>query len=176
MAMYDDEFQEREDDSSYENPRPRRAKKGLPVFCMVVFIIDLVFCVLRIGFVALGLINYQNLEGPLLESAMFELITGAAIVLFGIAGNGLMLAKQAWAVALGWLNLGATLGSIGVGIWQASIFLDEMAQNGGEAERIGGYIGAGFSILVRVGIIFTYLFALLKYSSWSARREPETAW
>jgi hypothetical protein len=143
---------------------------------MIVFIIDLIFCVLRIGFVVLGLIGYQNLDGPLLDSAPYELITGAAIVLFGISGNGLMLAKQTWAVALGWLALAATLGSIGVGIWQASIMLDFFAQNGNEAERIGGYIGAGFSILVRVEIIFTYLFALLKYSSWSARREPETSW
>jgi hypothetical protein len=176
--MYDDELQEREYDSGYEDSLRRRTAR-LPKYCMIVFIIDLVFCVIRIAIVGMGFVGYQILKeqgSPLFASVPYEIIIGAAIVLFGIAGNGLMLAKKTWAVALGWLTLASTLGSSGVGIWQTSIILDNLAQNGAEAELIGAYIGAGFTILLRAGIVFAYLFALLKFSGWSQRQQTETTW
>lgn len=172
MSLYDDDS--RNDDYSEDYPIARRRSAKLPTFCLVMFIIDLIFCCLRVLFVILGVVGYQMLKqqgDPMADTALYEIVTGGLIVLFGIPANGLMLAKQKWAVFLGWLTLVVTFASIAVGIWQASVMMDGIAANGNEAEQVGGYIGAGFSIIVRLGIVICYAIALLKFSSWSGEQE-----
>ena len=65
-----------------------------PVFAKVMFIIDLVFSILRAPVVLLSVIGYQQLvkeQSPLVAAVAAEIVSGAILVLLGVTTNFLLL-------------------------------------------------------------------------------------
>jgi hypothetical protein len=156
-------------------PYPPKRASALPTFCFVIFILDLVFCGLRIPLVALSMVGAQMAQNdPMVaRTGSMEILTGAAIALFGISAGVAFLCKQKWGAILGWLTCLATLASIGVGVWQASYMIDKFPAN--SPQRIGAVVGGGISCLVRLALLGLYAFAIVKFVTFAgSRREPAT--
>lgn len=142
-----------------------------PTFAKVMFIIDLVLCSIRLLLVLIGIVGAVGLieqNDPLAPTVLFELATGAGIVLFGIPGNILLLLRKPWAVALGWLALVSTVASLGVGVWQLEIILDRVPPGG--PERAVAAVAAVVTVLARLFLIALYGAALWLFSSWAKRQ------
>lgn len=144
--------------------------RPMPVFCLVVFIIDLVLLGLRAMLVLLGFVGLQAAAGnPMVrETGVAEIATGAAMVLLGVSANVAMLARQSWGVYLAYLKVLATLGSCGVGIWQLTIMLQQFPE--GSAERVGAMVGAAIAMMFRVALVVVYVTAVIMFSKWAAER------
>jgi len=164
-----DTFDPDETDRRYgDGPLERPA---FPVFCTVILSIDIFLCLIRLVFVGLGVVGYMALKeqgGGLALTAPFEIAAGAGIVVFGLSGDLFLLLKQKWALGLAGLALLSTVASMGVGIWQLIVLYQPMA--GGDAAQQAGYlVGAGFMLLVRLGIVVAYAIALWMFSKWASR-------
>ena len=156
--------------------QPSGYTPDVPGFCKVMFIVSLVFCFLRAIIVALGFVGMGMLpkDDPAMKMAFFEIGTGLGMVLCGVPGNALLLAKNQIGVFLGWGLVAFTVGSILTGI--ITVFM--MAGNpagpkappGAEtAQFVGMMIGGGISVLIRVGIIAAYGAALIQFQNWYSR-------
>lgn len=151
--------------SMYPPPAPRR---GLPVLCLAVFIMDLVFCVIRVPLVGFGIVGLQMAPNDpmVVQTGIFEVLAGVGIVVCGIPGNIAMLAKQKWGVVLGWATVAATIASVCVGLWQMTFFLEQHAP--GTLEYVGAIMGGVIVLGLRLSLLGLYVAALL----WFARWEP----
>ena len=162
---------------SYATYAPQmHAPAKLPTFCLVMFILGLVFAVLRVPLVIMGAFTWFALQPnaenqALFTSVPFEVLTGAAISLFGIPGNIGMLLKQRWGVVLGFLTVAASLASLGVALWQLSLMFQVTDD---PAERAGFVGGAAVTLLIRITIIGLYALAILKLSQWLRSQQPAT--
>jgi len=146
----------------------------VPGFCTVMFIVSLIFCLLRGAIVAFGFIGIGMLppDHPAMKTAVLEIGTGLGMVLCGVPANALLLFKNQIGFYLGWGLIAFTIGSILTGI--ASIFLSGGNIGGAEppppgmenAQLIGMIIGGSISVIIRVIIIVAYAVALLKFQSW----------
>ncbi|MGI8981001.1 MAG: hypothetical protein ACR2FY_17370 [Pirellulaceae bacterium] len=158
--------------------QPAGYTPGMPGFCKAMFIVSLVFCFLRAAIVALGFVGMGMLpaDDPAMKMAYFEIGTGLGMVLCGVPGNALLLAKNQIGVFLGWGLVAFTVGSILTGL--ATVFM--MGNNpaamgpppppGAEnAQFIGMMIGGAIAVLVRVGIIVAYGAALIQFQNWYAQ-------
>jgi len=146
------------------------ASVKLPVFCKVMFIISLVFCCLRVPLAMLSVLGYfvlQQRNDPLLPTALFEIVTGAGIALFGIPANGFMLARKPWALLLGYSTVAVTVGSVFVGIWQLSIMSGQ--HPAGSPEQMILIVGSLLGVVLRLAILGLYVAALVKFSAWARR-------
>lgn len=147
-----------------------RAPEGLPGFAKTMFIIDLIFCCLRVPMVMLAFVGYATLQqrnDPLLPTVMGEIAAGIGIALFGIPANILALLRVRMAVWLAALSLIATSGSIAVGIWQGTFKIEEFPA--GSPQRMGAVVGMAFAIIVRVGLAGAYLGAVVQFANWVKR-------
>lgn len=147
---------------------PASESRRYPVFAKVMFIFDLVVSILRAPLVPLSAIGYLELaktQDPLLPTVAAEIVSGAILVLLGVATNVLLLLRKAWAVALGYFLLLATCGSLAVGFWQLSYRWEDFLP--GSPERIGAVIGAGFTICLRLGVMAAYFVALRQFATWA---------
>ncbi len=161
---------------------PGRPPPALPVFCLVMFIIDLAFSIIRAPMVAMSIAGlYMAAEG-LVDDAMTrmvtqtglgEVLTGAAIVLFGVPANIGLLCKQRWAMILAWAAVAATVGSIAVGFWQLTFMVEQFPA--GSPERVGATIGGAFTGLFRVALLGLYAAALVVFARWLVSRENSRA-
>ena len=150
---------------------PGQPNAGLPIFAKVMFIIDLVFCGLRIPIVLIGIVGYGSLlqaKDPLLPTALGEIVSGLGIALFGIAGDVLALLRKPWAVWLCCLALLSTFASLGVALWQVTIQGSNFPA--GSPQRMGFYIGVGFVLIIRLTIIALYSAALVQFANWGRRQ------
>ncbi len=144
--------------------------RSLPVFCTIVFVIDLVLCSLRTLLVLIAIPGYMLLKQdhhPLAPTAIFEILAGAGIVLSGIPANIGLLLRRSWGVPLAYASAAATLLSIIVGAWQANITLNQFQP--GSAELIGGLIGGGAMLAVRLGILGLFVMAVALFAAWKKR-------
>ena len=152
-----------------------RDPNRLPVYCLVLFIMDLAFSLLRAPLVVMSVVGlYMMARGPadhdmsrmVAQTGLGEVLTGAAIVLCGVPANIALLCKQGWAVVLAWVAVVATLGSIAVGMWQLSFMVQQFPE--GSAERIGAIMGGIFTGGFRVALLGLYAAALVVFTMWSA--------
>jgi hypothetical protein len=100
------------------------SRRRLPGFCTTVFIVELVFCLLRLALVGYSLFIYLNAPDILPQfqlTAIFEIGTGSGIAVFGIGGMVLLLARSSLGVAFGYLDAVCTVASVIVGWWQLTI-------------------------------------------------------
>lgn len=147
--------------------------KQLPTFCTVMFIIDLVLMVFRIAMVMLGFVGYFMLKerdpnNPMFQTAMFEILTGIAMVITGLPANVGRLMKQRWGVFAAYLACLATIASMIVGFWQLSVTV-QAAPLG--PDRAAVLVGAVFAVVVRLAILGAYFAAVYMFSSW--KNDPQ---
>ena len=151
-----------------QRPRTPARASQLPMFSMVVLIIDLVFRFLRVVLVLFSVIGIWALgtANPLFFWGVLEIVTGGAMVIFGILGDSLVLAKKRIGLSLCWIALIATVANLIVGLCEIPLQMDAQMQNGqigpeqAQAVKIGMLIGGGVVGLLRLGLIIGYGVAL----------------
>lgn len=146
--------------------RFRSHAASMPTIVTVMAILSLIFCLIRIPLVAMGIMGYSELAAlghPMAMAAPWEILTGIGMVICGILGNILLLAKKRAGVAIGWGLMGCTIGSIAVGLWEASIMLGQFPD--GSPQKVGGYIGAAITLVIRLALVVLYIIALNKASA-----------
>jgi len=149
------------------DPREQR----LPGFVTGYMITDLVLCSLRALAVLMGIVGYlaiqqnANIPGvpkpdsPLAQTAIFEILTGLGIVVFGFAANIMILRKNPSGIVFGYLALLATVASMAVGIWQSSVMAEDAAPPG-SPEAAAVVVGVVLAIVFRVVLAVLYFVAL----------------
>jgi hypothetical protein len=107
-------------------------------------------------------------DNILYASALWEVITGLGIALFGVPGNILLLCRKRWAVGVCYLATLFALGSVGVGLWQLTLMLESVPPDA--AERVPMMVGGAIMAFIRVAILLMYIWALVMVTS--SAREP----
>jgi hypothetical protein len=155
----------------------------VPGFCTVMFIVSLIFCLLRAAIVALGFIGMGVLKAddPAMKTAVLEIGTGLGMVLCGVPGNALLLFKNQVGFYLGWGLIAFTIANMFSGI--ATILFSGGNIGGGappppgmeNAQLVGMIIGGSISIIIRGSILVAYAAALLKFQSWHLQHGQQRA-
>jgi hypothetical protein len=176
----------------FGNPNPYQAPQGqwgpspgpwgpstgyppdVPGFCTVMFIVSLIFCLLRAAIVALGFIGMGMLKAddPALKTAVLEIGSGLGMVLCGVPGNALLLFKNQVGFYLGWGLIAFTIANMLSAI--ATIMVSGGNIGGGppppagmeNAHLVGMIIGGSCSLIIRCSILVAYAAALLKFQGW----------
>ncbi|MBN1552724.1 hypothetical protein JW979_14720 [bacterium] len=140
-----------------------QARKEYPLFSKIIFSIDIGLSSLRLPLAFLSIIGYMAMEAndPIRGTAVFEIITGFLIFAAGLTANILCLLRKYIGITLGYINVGVTILSMIVGIWQITIMHD--AVRPGSAESFGFLIGVIASITIRLGILGLYIAALILF-------------
>ena len=128
-------------------------------FIMTMVIMDLVFCTLRLLAAAMSMIGATMLpaNNPLLQSVPFEIATSLGVAVCGLTGNTLILLKKKLGVAISVGTVLFTVGSIGVGAWQAMLLCPAKLNT---PEGVGHVIGVAFALIVRTILLVLYGIAL----------------
>jgi hypothetical protein len=168
---------------SYVDPAPPTGPGAAPVtpvptFSKVLFIIDLIFCILRIPmvlFAVLGLIalrSGQGIDMPYSETVVvLEIASSCLIVVLGIPTDILLLLRRGWALGLGYATALATLPSVGVGTYEAWIQYQNLPAGSTPAYGMGVILGGGVALGVRVLLLVLYVIALVKFGGWVRRQQ-----
>ncbi len=152
-----------------------RSAPRLPTYCLVIFIMDLVFATLRAPLVLIGIVGlHMAAQGMIAEetgrmvfrTGLAEVLTSAGIVLFGIPANIGLLCKKPWGLILAWVVAAITVGSIGVGVWQLILMVQPIPE--GSMERIAAGAGGLIAGTFRVVLLGLYVGALVVFARWSA--------
>ncbi len=140
------------------------------------FILDLVFVGLRailVLFGIFGVIMMQSLPEPdpmIVNTGIWEVLSGVAMVVTGLAASGMMLAKIRAGAYVAIVKVVAVISSYVVSFWQTSYAIANFSQlPEGSPEQVGGYIGLGIGgvfLLIRVALLVAYVFAVLKFLRW----------
>lgn len=142
------------------------------------FVIDLLICLLRGGQAAFGLFLLMAAAEQVPEasrmSVLADTLTAAGVAIFGIPGNALMLARQAWASALGYAAVFFTVCNMGAGLWNLMVVFEAAAQNAQPGFKEGMVIGFAISFLIRSAIVIAYLFAVFQFDTWVKQLEPQS--
>jgi len=157
-------------------PSTGYAAPKLPTFCLVMFILSLVFAGIRVPLVLMGVFAWAAIQpGPdeaaVYASVPFEVLSGAAIALFGIPGNIGMLMKRRWGAVLGILTVAASLFSMAVAVWQLTLMYPG---SNNPAEQAGFIGGAAVTMVIRITLIGLYAMAVLKFQQWLSSVRPTT--
>lgn len=131
------------------------------VFVTVIAGSEVCFALLRLGLVALSSIALSTIAAndPMRVTVPFEIGTGGALGVFGLVAAVLLLFKIRVGVYVGWLAFAFAMLNILVGVWQASIMMQGIVD---PAQRIGGWVGAGVMLSIRVAINVAYAYALVR--------------
>ncbi len=150
----------------------------MPLYCKVMFVVSLLFCFFRSVIVAIGFVGMGMLpaDDPAMKIGFLEIGTGLGMVLCGVPGNALLLARKQIGIYFGWGLAAFTVSSITTGIALMAVSHDVPAVGGSaadpgiqHAELIGMVIGGGLSISLRVGILVAYAVALIRFQNWIAQ-------
>jgi hypothetical protein len=163
--------------SSYAAPQQQapRTQASLPGYCTTMFVISLIFSVLRIastGFSILGMymLSQAGAASPLASNAIWEVLTGAGMMISGIIGNSLMLARKPVGLYFGYMLIFFVLSSFLVAIIQTvTLFNMQGAGVAGspqQAQLIGMVVGASVVIVFRLALVGAYVIALVKFKQW----------
>jgi hypothetical protein len=174
------------DDNPYASPQaygdaPQANSEQSSGFSKAMFIVDLVFCVIRIPLAlrSIGVVvamatfpagvpvPYPAGANPIFVSAVLEAISGTAIAVLGLPANILGLMKRKLAFSLGMMCLLCTLVSILTVICQVILVGGELQSSVAQP----GAFAAGIilALAIRVVVNGVYLTALLKFNA-SLRR------
>jgi hypothetical protein len=156
---------------------PVQTAVRLPTFCLVMFILSLIFAILRIPVVAFGIYNWLSvrpgqINDAILVTAPFEILAGAAIVLFGIPGNIGMLVQRRWGVVLGFLTVFSSLFSLAVALWQLLVLYQSVSNS---AQQAGFLVGAMITLVIRGTLIGLFALAVLMMHKYLRLKEAQAA-
>ena len=152
--------------------QPSGYTPDVPGFCKVMFIVSLVFCFLRAVFVALGFLGMgiMRADDPLMKAVFLEIGSGLGMVLCGVPGNSLLLAKNQIGSYFGWGLIAFTVASILTGIIELVLTGGNMGNPpppGAEKAMLAvTIVVASITCLIRVGIIVAYGAALIQFQNW----------
>jgi hypothetical protein len=138
----------------------------LPTYSVVMLIIDIVFRCIRILLVALGIVGILALgpADPIYFWGILEIITGVAMIVFGLLGDSLVLAKKKIGITLCWIALMVTVGNMIVGFCELPLLIQQqMAQAPAaqaDAMKIGMIVGVVFMATIRLSLIIAYAVAV----------------
>ncbi len=152
-------------------PQQMMPERSIPGFSKVMFIIAIVFCVIRLLLVLLAIPGYAMLKqqgDPMVDTVFFEVGAGIAMVLFGLPANVLMLCKNKMGIILGYLYVLSVAASLCVGLWQASFVINTFPE--GSPERIGAMMGGIIVTGIRLTLVGIYVAAIMSFSRWEQRR------
>jgi hypothetical protein len=158
---------------------PARPQDPLPTFCTVVFIIDLVLISLRgllvfFGIVGMTMMDDVALADPMLkETALWEVLAGAAMVVTGLAADIMLLSKIQAGIFLAIPKVLATLGTYAVAFWQASFLFARLPD--GSPEQLGATIGVGITFVFRLALLALFIVAVVRFHAWSHQRSSARA-
>lgn len=151
----------------------RQNAAPFPTLCTVMFGVEIGFAVLRgviLAFTLLMLkaIQQQLPNDPMAATYKPEMAMNGLLFAFGLLANVSLIFRQRWAVALGWVVALASVGSLGVAVWQASIMF---AQTNDQATRAGMMFGLVFILTLRLCLLALYASARTQFSSWWRNRD-----
>jgi len=152
-------------------PQQMMPERPIPGFCKVMFIIAIVFCVIRLLLVLLAIPGYAILKqqgDPMLDTVFFEVATGIAMVLFGLPANVLMLRKNQMGIILGYLYVLSVAASWCVGLWQLSFVINTFPE--GSPERLGAMMSGVIVAGIRLTLVGIYIAAIMSFSRWEKQR------
>ncbi len=146
--------------------------RGLPLYCVVIFAMDIAFSLLRlalVGVATVAMLFWPELPAPeMAKTAAYELLIGVAMVIFGLIGDIAMLLKQQWGLLFGWLKALSVAASVLVGVWQLHLTVRELPDN--SPEQIGAYFGGALVMVVRLCLLGLFVAALIVFGRWSRQR------
>jgi hypothetical protein len=145
----------------FADPTPRAAVQR-DVYVTVIASCEIFFGLVRLAIVGLGVIGLSQipLDNPLRQTTPFEIGSGLLLGVTGLVAAVLLLFKSRIGVAVGWLALLFVVFNLAVSLWQSSIMLRQFENN--QPQFIGGLVGGGIVLLIRLGINAEYAVALLR--------------
>lgn len=152
------------------------AVRPYPVFCVVVFAIDLIMCVIRVALVPLTVIGYFALRGgneAMASMAIAEAATGLGIVVTGIPANIAMLCRQRWGRVLAIAAATFTGCSLAVGFIQIAFSVPKVPP--GSPEMVGFFVGAAFMVIIRISLLGLFLAAVTVFTNWRDEQDRAEA-
>lgn len=152
----------------------------LPRLCLIVAIVDLVFTVFRVPLVGFEIAAAVGVtlnpavaaKAPHIAGlAMLRVGIGLALILFGFTANIGMLCKQGMAILYGWLNIAATLASIGVILWQLYVFFSKTPS--GSPQHPAAMVYGFIDVPLRVLYLGLYVTAVVTFIRWQKERSAD---
>ncbi len=140
----------------------------LPPYCTTMFIVSLVFSVIRVPLVFLSAVGIAGLVAGeastgIIVAGFLELFSGMGMAVFGIAGNIALLLRKTWGLTLAYCLVASVLLSY-LGAFLSVMRMAETAED--PAMRIGMFVGALGMLTIRAAILVAYVVAILKFSEW----------
>jgi len=137
--------------------------------CIVMFGLSWFFCFLRIPFLALDLNEAlgggMGSDPALAVTTVPAIAASIGIVLFGLAGNTLLLARIRWGIPLAVLLVVSTSVSIGVEAWVAVLARSLASYRGGVLHDVVDVA----VIALRITLLGLYLAALGAFIRWTSQ-------
>ncbi len=144
---------------SASSHQPIHVGSDLPTYSLVVFIVDLLFSLMRALLFAISLfaITQGFLPQEMLLFGILESIASFFMFAFGIPGNLLCLMRKSIGPKLIGGAIVATALSLLIAITQVAVLAP---WNAGGPELVGFILGSGFTILIRIGILAAIVIAI----------------
>lgn len=103
-------------------------EEELPSFVKGWMVADIVFCALRGWMVPFSIFGYSKMYygDPLYPTALFEIISSAALVIVGLVAAIMILRQKIVGIPFAYLTVLCTFATFGVGAWQLSINLQQI--------------------------------------------------
>ncbi len=136
-------------------------RPGLPVFSLVMVIVDMCLSGLRVPLVILSFHGWSRMgpSHPLAATAPWEAITGTLLALTGLSAGALLLSRKKTGIYLGILAMASVVGNLVVAGVQIAIQLKGVPM--GSPHATGMIIGAAFVMILRLGENALYAAALV---------------
>jgi hypothetical protein len=153
---------------------PLPPTEALPSVVIAGMVIDLVFCVLRLlilGFSIIGLAMLMRVNDGMKFAAIFEVLTGVIMVVFGIAGDSLVLAKKRIGIPLCWVAVGGTVLSILVGVGQLFMMQQGRPELAQGPALVGAIIGGALAAIIRFGLLAFYVYCIITATTFLRNRD-----
>lgn len=149
-----------------------KPRKGPPVYSLVMAGLDLAFSCMRVIFVVLSTFvwiaaldpNNELAKAPIMWTVPLEVITGGAMVLFGVIAAFGIFFRARWAHWVGYAKVFSALAALVVTGIQLPYFVGNAPP--GSPEATAAYAVGGIIIFIRLGLAIAYAAGVYQYHGW----------